>query len=73
MCQNLGASNRTPVQTIDKTIYAEKVCKEEERESRVKQTKDTLRLSCLLISIGYIIGYKKPIVLQQEQDMIALK
>jgi hypothetical protein len=70
MCQNLGASNRTPVQTIDKDKHCGQVCRNEERELCERQTKDTLHLS-LPSFLLVIIGYNKPIVLYQ--NLIVLK
>jgi hypothetical protein len=71
-CQNLGASNRTPVQTIgkDNTLWTIRCVRKEKESCDERQMKVTLLLS-LPSFLLVIVGYNKSIVLQQ--DMIVLK
>jgi hypothetical protein len=61
-CRNLGASNRTPVQTKTRQIHYGQVCRNVERELCERQEKATLLLS-LPSFLSVIIGYNKSIVL----------
>ncbi len=57
ICQNLGASNRTPVRKTD-TSRLDKECRKEERGVCVRDERNTL-LSFLASFLLVIIGYTK--------------